>query len=33
MSISLSISTVSKLAGLVLALTKECPLKKYQKMN
>lgn len=31
MSISLSISTVSKLAGLVLALTKECPLKKISK--
>lgn len=31
MAISLSISTVSKLAGLVLALTKDCPLKKTSK--
>lgn len=31
MAISLSISIVSKLAGLVLALTKDCPLKKISK--
>ena len=31
MAISLSISSVSKLAGLVLALTKDCPLKKISK--
>lgn len=31
MAISLSISTVSKLTGLVLALTKDCPLKKISK--